>query len=435
MDKIIEMKRELAEKAVEFRTFVEGITNEKRAATDEETAKRDAMKAAIITLQRAIQEAESARDLLSSIPAAPPATAGRSQAVEAPNVLTGGRTEEIEPGLGLARFVKASLVSMREHRPFEEVARNMYPRDNVLISSRAAAMGTGAPTDGGVFVPDNLSAEIIPILRQSSVVRGLGARIIPVPNGNLSIPRQTGAANFQWVGQNKPIVSSKVALGMLKLSAKKLAGMIPMSNELLRDGSIAADKFVRDELVSGISESEDVTCIYGTGDSEQPTGVLKAAGVITTDLSALPTSDVLANIVGQVLAQKFPGTAAFGWMFSGALWSVFYNLKDGAGNYIHREEMSKGLLMGYPFKINNNIVVGNDARGLTDIIFGDWSQFIIGETLGLEIAVSQEASYLDGATLVSAFANDQTVMRALIREDFGVRYGSAFVVNRKVYSK
>ena len=110
-------------------------------------------------------------------------------------------------------------------------------------------------------------------------------------------------------------------------------------------------------------------------------------------------------------------------------------MKDGGNNYIHRAEMERGFLAGAPFRINNNVTVGADAHGLTELYFGDFSQFIVGETLGIQIAVSHEASYPDGNTMVSAFANDQTVMRVLLREDFGVRYPDAFVVKSKVYSK
>lgn len=437
MDKIVEMKRELAEKAKSYREFIEPILAAKRALTAEETASKDTMKCEIDDLKASIATTEETRGLLDNIPAVPVASAGRQQnplnQPAAPAVIA-QRTEDLELGISFSRYVKASVVSMREGNPFADVVKRMYPRDNVLVQSRDA-MSTNAPTDGGVFVPDNLSSEIIPILRQTGVVRALGARIIPLPNGNLSIPRQTGAANFQWIGQNKPIISSKVPLGMLKLNAKKLVGLIPAANELLRDGSISADRFIRDELVSGIAESEDVTCIYGSGEQDMPIGVLNAPGVLLTPMNALPTSESTANMVGLILAQKFPGNSQFGWMFSGALWSLFYNLKDGVGNYIHRSEMKSGLFHGYPFVRNNNIVVGTDNHAMTEIYFGDWSQFIIGETMGLEIAVSQEASYWDSGALVSSFGNDQTVMRALLREDFGVRYGSAFVVNSKVYTK
>ena len=67
--------------------------------------------------------------------------------------------------------------------------------------------------------------------------------------------------------------------------------------------------------------------------------------------------------------------------------------------------------------------------------FGDFSQFIIGETMGVNIATSDQASYYDGTNQVSAFSTDQTLMRAILREDFGVRYADAFIALNKVWSK
>ncbi len=434
MDKILEMKRELAEKGQGFREFVEKITNEKRGATPEEAAQRDAMKTEIVSLQTAIAEAEEARNLSDSIPMPPaPTPAARGNSPDAPNVIKGGRKEELESGIRMARFVKATLVSQKEGRSLDSVIETMYPRDMVLKEARSA-MATNVPSDGGVLVPEELSSEIIPLLREKSSIRSLGARIVPMPSGNLKIPRQTGAANFQWVGENKPISASKVPLGMLNLSAKKLAGLIPASNELISSPSVSADLFIRDELINGIVEAEDITAIYGSGTENAPAGIAKIAGS-NTDLGALPTSDTLGTIVGIIMGKKFPNKANFGWVFNGVLWPIFYNLKDGSNNYIHRSEMERGFLAGAPFRINNNVTVGTDSHGLTELYFGDFSQFIVGETLGIQIAVSQEASYPDGNTMVSAFANDQTVMRVLLREDFGVRYPDAFVVKSKVYSK
>ena len=434
MDKILEMKRDLAEKAQKFREFVEKITQEKRGATPEESKERDTLKGEIVALQSAITEAEEARSLTASIPAPAPASpAARSATPEAPSVIPGGRKEELEPGIRLARFVKATLVSQKEGRSMDSVIESMYPRDAVLKEMRSA-MGTNVSSEGGVLVPEDLASEIIPLLREQSSIRSLGARVVPMPNGSLKIPRQTGAANFQWVGENKSISASKVPLGMLNLSAKKLAGLIPASNELISSPTVAADQFIRDELINGIVEAEDITAIYGSGTENAPAGIAKIAGS-NTDLNALPTSDTLGTIVGIIMGKKFPSKANFGWVFSGVLWPIFYNLKDGGNNYIHRAEMERGFLAGAPFRINNNVTVGADAHGLTEIYFGDFSQFIVGETLGIQIAVSHEASYPDGNTMVSAFANDQTVMRVLLREDFGVRYPDAFVVKSKVYSK
>lgn len=414
--------------------IVDKATAETRGMNDDEKKEFDTLQGQIDGIAATIKAAKAVEDRNKALDGPDGKVFRPTAEKEAPAFLAKGIKEDMEPGIRLARYVKTTLISQKEGRPFEEVAGKMYPKDTILIESKSA-MGVNTPSDGGVLVPDDFSAEIIPLLREQSSIRALGVRVVPMPNGNLKIPRQTGAANFQWVGENKPILSSKVPMGMLNLAAKKLAGMIPFSNELLNSSSIAADQFVRDELVNGIAESEDITGIYGRGTQDEPVGIVNIQGVDTVDLNALPTSDTLGTIVGAVMAKKFPNKANFGWIFNGALWAIYYNLKDGSNNYIHRTEMDKGLLAGFPFKINNNIIVGADAHGLTDIIFGDFSQFIVGETLSLQIAMSQEATYNDGGTLVSAFANDQTVMRAIMREDFGVRYKEAFVVRRKVYTK
>ena len=59
------------------------------------------------------------------------------------------------------------------------------------------------------------------------------------------------------------------------------------------------------------------------------------------------------------MGKKFPNKANFGWVFNGVLWPIFYNLKDGGNNYIHRAEMERGFLAGAPFRINNTVTVGD----------------------------------------------------------------------------
>jgi len=436
MDKILEMKQKRADIIKQARALLDKAEGEKRSLSEDEEKQYNDLIAQAERMQKDIEREERLLEMERQLgevgnPAHKPGPDDGQR--NAPNVIKGGIKDDLEPGIRMARYTKVTLVSQKEGRSFEDVAKRMYPKDITLQEARAA-MSTGTPSDGGVLVPDDFSSEIIPLLRERSSIRSLGARTVPMPRGNLKMAKQTGAANFIWVGENKPINASKVALGMMSLFAKKLAGLIPLSNELIADSAISADQFVRDELVNGVAESEDITGIYGKGTENEPLGIGKIS-TDQTDLVALPTSDTLGIIVGKVMAKKFPNKFAFGWVFNGALWSVFYNLKDGTGNYIHRDEMNQGKLLGFKFAINNNIVVGTDLHGLTEIYFGDWSQFIVGETLGLQIAVSQEASYYDGGTLVSAFGNDQTVMRALLREDFGARYADAFVVYNKVWTK
>lgn len=421
MDKILELKQKRAETVKKMRAMIEAAETGQRSLTDEEDASYKALREEAERLKRDLEREEELRRLESQMPKQFPNGTSRTAFA---------REEKLEPGVRFARFVKASLVATREGGSIVDMVERMYPQDEML----RAAMTEGTAADGGTLVPVNLYNEIIPLLREVSIVRGLGASELPLPNGNMKIPKQTGAANFTWVGENKPIASSKPVLGFMSLSAKKLSGLIPLSNELLADASISADMFVRNELVNGIAEAEDITALYGTGNDYQPKGITVACAANKITVNGEITSDVLDEMMGKALSAKLVNPN-FIWSFPGQIWSKIYGMKTATGNYIYRDEMKDGMLLGRPFKIWNSVKVGTDANAKTQIFLGDWKHFMIGKAAELQIAVSSDAAYTVGDKLVSAFENDLTLMRAILREDFGVRYDEAFIFADAVYSK
>lgn len=421
MDKILELKQKRAAVVAKMRAMVEASQTAQRSLTDEENTSYEAMRSDAERLKREIDREEELRALERQVPKQFPG--GTSRAAFA-------KEEKLDKGVRFARFVKSSLVATREGASVIEIAERMYPQDEML----RAVMTEGTSGDGAELVPANLYNEIVPILRETSVIRSLGASELPLPNGNMNIPKQTGAANFTWTGENKPIAASSPTLGFISLNAKKLSGLIPLSNELLADASIAADMFVRNELVNGVAEAEDITALYGTGSNYQPKGITVACAKNKINVGGEITPDVLDEMMGKMLAAKL-SMPNFIWAFPGQLWAKIYGMKTATGNYIYRDEMKNGMLLGCPFKIMNSVKVGTDANALTQIFLGDWKQFLIGKAAELQIAVSTDASYTSGGKLVSAFENDLTLMRAILREDFGVRYEDAFVFADNVYSK
>lgn len=418
MDKILQLKQKRAELIRQMRVMVQTAETANRAMNEEENTKYVSLRDQAATLADEIVREEELRQLENGLP--------QNNGVLA----MGQREEEMEPGIRAARYVKAALLASRTRENVTDVIERMYPNDAQL----RAVMTEGVAADGGYTVPQNLHNEIIPLLRQTSVTRALGVRELPLPNGNLTIVKQTGAANFTWVGENAPIGNSKVTFGNLKLSAKKLAGIIPISNELLRDTSLAADRFVRDEIVSGIAEAEDITALYGTGSENAPKGITVACAAKKIAVDGELTANTIYEMVGKLMSVKLTNPM-LAWRIPGVLWAKLYGMQTAAGNYIFRDEMKDGKLCGYPFKIDNNITVSDDANAKTQIFFGDWQHFLIGVESALQISVSTDASYTDGNKSVSAFENDLTLMRAITREDFGVRYEEAFVWADGIYTK
>ena len=408
MDKILQMKQRRAEMIEQMRALVTTAESAQRSLSEEERTNYESLRAQATALADDIVREEELRSFEGSLPV--PA-----------QVITSGQREDLDAGIRAARFVKVALLASRQREELMTVAERMYPQDEQL----RAVMTEETAADGGVTIPQNLYNEIIPLLRQTGVTRSLGVTELPLPNGNLNLVKQTGAANFTWVGENKPIGNSKPAMGNIKLSAKKLAGIIPISNELLRDSSLVADRFVRDEMVNGIAEAEDITSLYGSGNENAPKGITVACADNKITVDGELNADTIYSMVGKLLSAKL-NNPSFAWRIPGVLWAKLYGMQTASGNYIFRDEMKDGKLCGYPFKIDNNIKVDAES-GKTQIFFGDWKNFLIGVESALQVAVSTDASFTDGDKSVSAFENDLTLMRAVVREDFGVRYNEAFV--------
>jgi len=60
----------------------------------------------------------------------------------------------------------------------------------------------------------------------------------------------------------------------------------------------------------------------------------------------------------------------------------------------------------------------------------DFAQMVIGESLNLSVAISQDGAYTDptSGTSVSAFQRDLTLIRLLTENDFGPRHPQAIAV-------
>jgi HK97 family phage major capsid protein len=54
-----------------------------------------------------------------------------------------------------------------------------------------------------VLIPQNLHSEVIELLSDRTIVRKLGARPVPLPNGNMTLPRVAGGATASYTGEGK----------------------------------------------------------------------------------------------------------------------------------------------------------------------------------------------------------------------------------------
>lgn len=341
-------------------------------------------------------------------------------------------------GINFAKFVKTiALAKMDGERPLT-IAKNR--KDDVMIAAfeKANAMSEGVMADGGALVPDEFSSEFIDLLRARAVVRGLGARPLPMNRGTLSISKQTGAATANYVGENAVIPASKPAVGALQLSAKKLAAIVAISNDLIRDAVYSADAFVRDDSVKVVALREDLAFLRGDGTQFTPKGIRNwtvAANVFAaTQTGASATAaEVIADSTKQIrlVEESNVGMVSCGWAMTPRSKWYLMNLRDGVGGFIFKDEMSRGTFWGYPFKTTTQIPQNlGGGTNESEIYFGDFSEAIIGENTTLLVEAFPNGTYIDptSGVAVSGISSDQTVVRVIERHDFGLRHENTFSV-------
>lgn len=302
------------------------------------------------------------------------------------------------------------------------------------------ALSATVPSDGGYLVPEVYADEIIELLYPSTVIYSLGARRLGMPNGNMNIPKLKTGARAMFVGENRKISKSEPKFGNLKLSAKKLSAIIPMSNDLLRSTNFDNDVIVGQDVTMQMALGVDYGALMGSGTEFQPLGITRNKGVLNVDVTALgegyagkdgALTAAFPNYLVAAVLKNNVYAAGLGFAFNTSVEQYFKSLRDNVGGFIFAEEMSKnGTLAGYPYKTTNQI---ETRDGKTCIIFGNWNDLVIGEQGAMEIETSREGSWTDDAgNLVSAFENDQTIIRAVNNVDVGLRHEESFAVATKV---
>lgn len=360
---------------------------------------------------------------------------------EAQRRATEGNAKAMAAGKGIraAQFVRSLAAGRGDQGKAVDFAKIAFGESSDVTKALAETVFAA----GGVLVPDEFVDEIIELLSGRAVVRSLGAISLPMEGGSLSMPRQTAGAQANYIGEMQRIPVSEERFGMLQLTAKELVAMVPISNNLLRDAArrsgTRVDEIVRNDLIQALALREDLAFIRGDGLNNTPRGLRNWAAALqingaTQAGAAATVAEVITDLarkMAEIEDAEVPMTRP-GWIMNTRSKWYLMTLTNAAGTYWFKEEMEKGTLWGIPYKTTNqiprNLVVGA-ANDTSEVYLADFSQCLIAENSDLEIAVSTEASYVDAqGQTISAFQQNQTLMKAITRHDFGVRHDQAISI-------
>lgn len=279
--------------------------------------------------------------------------------------------------------------------------------EQMLISTRVLTEGVAGAS---VIAEDLMSGSFIDLLRNRSVLQSLGVTMLDGLEGDIAIPRQSGAGTAFWLATDETdITESTQTLDQVTMTPRNVGAFSVYTRQLLMQSSIAIEQFVRNDLATVLALAIDLAGLYGTGAGGQPTGVANTAGINAPGIAVAgaPTNAELVNFETVVATDNaLQGTLAY--LIEATMRGYLKTTEKVATTGIFMWE-SGNTVNGYRTEVTEQVT-------LNDVFFGNWADLLQGAWGGLDVLV-------DPFTL-SARMNTRVI--EMWSTDFAVRHPESF---------
>lgn len=356
-------------------------------------------------------------------------------------------------GLGFTRYVMASARSKGNRMEALDVVRRndqwMAETPEVELALRTAVSEINTATGLNAFVNYNvLVGEFIEYLRPLTIIGRIpGLRRVPF---NIKIGRQTGGATVNWVGQGAPKPLTSDTFDNITLDLAKIAGIIVLTDEVLRISDPSAETLVRDDLAAAIvqfmdSQFVDPTKAAVTGVS--PASITNGVSPVTaTGTTGASLRTDLKTLINTFLAANVQITSAVFLMTQQTAMAISLMTNSLGVLEFPNISMTGGTLLGIPVVTSENIpATGSSPTDGYPIILMNASDILLADDGNIIVDASREASLqMDTApdspatastTMVSMFQQNMTAIRAERYINWAKRRSTAvqFIQNAKYF--
>ncbi|MDT9336957.1 phage major capsid protein [Clostridium perfringens] len=277
------------------------------------------------------------------------------------------------------------------------------------------------------FVPVEQAKDIMKsIARGSSILRL--STVKPMTSDTKKFPVMTEGPGAYWVGEGERIQTTKAGWIYPEMKAKKLAVIIPVTKEKLKDSTINVFEELKPEIAEAFFKAIDAACLFGTNSPFAKNifnSAVKAQNFIVDGTSKsldLDVSDVMALIEGD-------GFDVDGFVANNGIKNRLRKLRDANGNQLFVNGVDTKEFYNEPIEFSRN---GAWDKTKAEIIAADWSKSLVGIRDGLEYEILKEATLqgtvdTDGKP-ISLAEQDMIGIKATMRLGFLPIKDEAFAV-------
>lgn len=266
---------------------------------------------------------------------------------------------------------------------------------------------------GYTMQTDLLTGEYIDNLRNALVTTSMGMKFLSGLKGNITIPRKTTNSGASWLTETGSITAADLVLDQPAMSPKRLGNAMNFSRQLLIQSSMDIEALVRQDLIESQALALQAAIIHGPSTGNGPLGILNTSGigsvVINTNGGALTWAALVAleTAVANANAMSDNHWYLTNSKVRGAAKGIVRD--TGSGLFLWGSDFGGGgdqrPLNGYGAKVTNAVpstnVKGSSGAVCSSLIFGCWSNLIVGQWGGLVITANPYALDLSAQIRVS----------------------------------
>jgi HK97 family phage major capsid protein len=309
---------------------------------------------------------------------------------------------ELECSRAVAQNLGKTVDPKRFYVPYEVLERGV---DMSLVRQRAQRDVSVAQSGGAYLVAtDNIG--FIEMLRNRSVAFRWGVRRLTGLQGNVTIPKQTGAATAYWLAsETTGATESQQTFVQVGLSPHTSGAYTEISRQLLLQSSPGVEGIVSDDLAKVVALAVDLAVLSGTGGSGQPRGIINTSGIGGVTGTSMDAADVIefqTDIAASNVIPVRPGyvtTAAVA-----GLLMTRPELPTTGTTRLWLGNIWDGSLFGISAMTSAQMSSGT-------MLFGDAQECVVGEWGVLEVEVNPYASFAAGIIGVRAFYTMDVAVR------------------------
>lgn len=281
-------------------------------------------------------------------------------------------------------------------------------------------MATG---NGGEMIIEEYAAGFLDQLWDETVLPKLGIRFQPTSSGNLKINKIVEGVAAGYIGEGGTIDTSTIKFGHISLSVKKLMALVPISNDMIRYAHINTEALVRDQIIKELAQVADDKFFYGVGGEYEPLGISNTPGLQVLEGKDEEASRSMGLRMQAMLGKKNHSLDGAHWVMG---WDTYLSLQNEVrgSNLVNAAELANGRWLGLPFHLVNRLE--NDGAN-EDLFLIKSDEVTAIQGMNVQIVPSTEATIRTADGDISAFAQDFTIVRALVEHDFKLNYGHAAV--------